>query len=146
MTAQTNLDELLEWSKQTIELMAPARRRMLIRKLLMILRQRNLVRMRQNVGPGGEPWQERKKRRAKNQSKKMMLGLAKAKRLRLLANADSGSMGFGNNIIALVHHYGLLDKVSPNGPTVKYPERQLLGISEDDENLLMQTLVEIFHV
>jgi phage virion morphogenesis protein len=146
MTAETDLNELLEWSKQTIAIMAPARRRILIRKLLMILRQRNLARMRKNISPDGEPWEARKKRRSKSQSKKMMLGLAKAKKMRLKANADGGSMGFGDNLIARIHHYGLLDKVSPTGPTIKYPERPLIGISEEDEHLVMQQLVEMFNV
>lgn len=142
MTAETNLNELLEWSKQTIEMMAPARRRILIRKILHELRQSNLQRMRKNINAQGDPWEERKK----HSPKKMMRGLAKPKRMQLTANADSGYVGFGDNLIARVHHYGLLDKVSANGPTVKYPQRQLMGISEEDEHSIMQKLVDIFNV
>ncbi|WP_415843094.1 hypothetical protein [Yersinia entomophaga] len=31
-----------------------------------------------------------------------------------------------------VHHYGLRDKISRNGPTVKYERRQLLGLTDGD--------------
>ncbi|EKN3677597.1 phage virion morphogenesis protein [Yersinia enterocolitica] len=36
------------------------------------------------------------------------------------------------NNLARVHHYGLRDKVTKNGPTVKYERRQLLGFTDGD--------------
>ncbi len=145
MTSATErqLSDILEWCQQTIAALSPARRRQLIRKLLVIMRQRNIERIRRNVDPDGQPWEARKRRRRRG-SNKMMQGLAKARKMRLIANADAGTLGFGDNLIARVHHYGLRDKVSKNGPTVKYPARPLLGISDEDENVLMQELVAMF--
>jgi len=43
--------------------------------------------------------------------------------------------------IARVHHYGLKDRVTPGGPETDYPQRELLGFSQaDDEHLLARFL------
>ncbi len=144
MPQANNFEELLDWSTQTLELLSPPRRRLLIRKMLMELRRRNIKRMRDNVSPDGEPWAERKRRR-KGQPKKMMKKLATAKLFRIKASADSGAAGFGSSLVALIHHYGLVGRVSTNGPKIKYPTRQLVGITREDEQALMEQLVAIFN-
>lgn len=43
--------------------------------------------------------------------------------------------------IARVHHYGLRDRVTADGPETDYPQRELLGFSQaDDEHLLARFL------
>jgi phage virion morphogenesis protein len=42
--------------------------------------------------------------------------------------------------IARVHHYGLKDRPNPHARDVQYPERQLLGFSREDKQLV-ETLI-----
>ncbi|MGK1240493.1 phage virion morphogenesis protein, partial [Klebsiella pneumoniae] len=44
--------------------------------------------------------------------------------------------------IARVHHYGLRDRVSRKGPEVKYAERRLLGINDETEAIIRETLLD----
>lgn len=44
--------------------------------------------------------------------------------------------------IARVHQYGLKDKPVRNSAAVDYPERQLLGISEDDRQRVEQIIID----
>ena len=39
--------------------------------------------------------------------------------------------GGATDRIARVHHFGRIDRVKPGGPEYKYPERQLLGLSQE---------------
>ncbi|WP_202617734.1 phage virion morphogenesis protein, partial [Escherichia coli] len=39
------------------------------------------------------------------------------------------------------HHYGLRDRVSRNGPEVRYAVRKLLGINEEVETLTQDILL-----
>ncbi|WP_145480019.1 phage virion morphogenesis protein [Yersinia similis] len=50
------------------------------------------------------------------------------------SSTDEAAVTFSgkvNNMVR-VHHYGLRDKVTKNGPTVKYERRQLLGFTDGD--------------
>ncbi len=52
--------------------------------------------------------------------------------MKTATTADEAAIYFAGNVmrIARVHHYGLRDKVSKRGPTVKYDARQLLGLND----------------
>ena len=56
-------------------------------------------------------------------------------RMNLKTDQDQISISFLDKVarIACVHHFGLKDRVSKNGPEAQYPARQLLGFSENDE-------------
>ncbi|WP_080987449.1 phage virion morphogenesis protein [Yersinia mollaretii] len=59
-------------------------------------------------------------------------------------NADEAAVTFSgkvNNLVR-VHHYGLRDKVSRNGPTVKYERRQLLGFTDGDSEWIGDLVLE----
>gem|GEM_PF-5335179 len=144
MTAANDLQALSDWSVQVLEALSPLRRRALLQKMLMELRKENLSRMRKNIDPNGEPWEARKRSGRGRKPKKMMRGLARRNRLSISTNSDGGSLGFGNNIIASIHHYGLLDKLAGHSESIKYPERHLLGVSDDDAQRLIEMLLECF--
>lgn len=65
----------------------------------------------------------------------MFAKLKTAKYLKAQAGTDAAEVAFvpGVQKLARVHHYGLRDRVSRRGPTVKYAERPLLGLSEEVE-------------
>lgn len=44
--------------------------------------------------------------------------------------------------IAAVHHFGLRDRVVQGGPEYDYPQRELLGLGQTDEEALMSRLLE----
>ena len=44
--------------------------------------------------------------------------------------------------IARVHQLGLKDKPSPKSAAVEYPQRQLLGFTEDDRQLVESVIID----
>nr|WP_145537648.1 phage virion morphogenesis protein [Yersinia alsatica] len=83
------------------------------------------------------PFIARKKKRLDKQGRikrKMFTKLRTARFIKSESNADGVTVTFSgtvNNLVR-VHHYGLRDKVTKNGPTVKYERRQLLGFTDGD--------------
>lgn len=42
--------------------------------------------------------------------------------------------------LARIHHFGLKDRVVPDGPETQYPQRELLGFSQADEDAVLALL------
>lgn len=71
-------------------------------------------------------------------------------RIRTAANLRSGVddqslwVGFTDRAsrIARIHQFGLKDRVAKNGPEAQYPQRQLLGFSQEDREALMSLLLD----
>lgn len=75
----------------------------------------------------------------KSRARKMFGRLRTAKHLKAGATPGEAWVAFTSRAerIAQIHHYGLRDRVSPDGPETDYPQRELLGFSQaDDEHLL----------
>jgi len=75
----------------------------------------------------------------KSRARKMFARLRTAKHLKAGATPDEAWVAFTSRAerVARIHHYGLRDRVSPDGPETDYPQRELLGFSQaDDEHLL----------
>lgn len=81
--------------------------------------------------------------RAQRQRTKAMFNRMRTK-IKVLSDPGSATVGIiGRSArIARVHQYGLRDAVRPGGPTVQYPERVLLGFSEDDRKKVLDLLLE----
>ena len=97
------------------------------------------------VDPGaldGSLWNEKGK--LKTVARKMFLKLKTGRNL--IANADAGEgwVTFTNRAqkIAATHHYGLRDRVTPDGPETDYPQRPLLGYSQSDREALLDMLLQ----
>ncbi|CND74679.1 MULTISPECIES: phage virion morphogenesis protein [Yersinia] len=60
------------------------------------------------------------------------------------SNADEAVVTLSGKVnnLAQVHHYGLRDKVTKNGPTVKYECRQLLGFTDGDSEWIGDLALE----
>ena len=137
-----NLAELSQWSRSTLDKMKPANRRRLVRKMLILLRAKNVERIKNNISADGDAWEPRKRRR-KGQPQKMLRGFAKIKRFKIKPTANGGTAGFGNNLVALIHHAGLRDQiVKGSAATIKYSPRPLLGITPEEEQELLQMLTD----
>ena len=102
--------------------------------------------MARQTGPDGAKWEPRKRssRGKVRTTAKMMVGLRAARRLRIGVSADGAEIGWRGRIarIAAVHHFGGVDAVADDGPRVRYPARELLGISAADRAWVRARLLE----
>lgn len=151
-----DLHLLDEWFGQILAGMAPAERRRAAMKLGHALRRSNLARIAANVDPDGAPFEARKPRysrrgrlRAK-QPGKMFRGLRYAKHWRIDAGDDGVEIAADSplvNRMAALHHFGEVATVGRlrNGTPIRtrYPERRLLGFSEEDRQLALQIAAEL---
>lgn len=80
----------------------------------------------------------------KSRARKMFAGLRTAKHLRAGATPGEAWVAFTSRAdrIARIHHYGLRDRVTPDGPETDYPQRELLGFSQADEEHLLALFLD----
>ncbi|MDO9607220.1 MAG: phage virion morphogenesis protein [Brevundimonas sp.] len=82
----------------------------------------------------------------RRKAQKMFTALRSNAHLKAGATPDEAWVAFTGQAsrIARVHHYGLRDRVTPDGPETDYPQRELLGFSQaDDEHLLSRFLEHV---
>nr|WP_247604430.1 phage virion morphogenesis protein [Citrobacter freundii] len=136
------------WLTALLANLEPAARKRMMRELAQQLRrnQQNNIRLQCNPdGTGYEPRRvtaQTKKGRIKRQ---MFAKLRTTKYLKTATTADSASVEFAGQVqrIARVHHYGLRDRVSRRGPEVRYAERRLLGISDADNEIIINNIMRL---
>jgi len=131
-----DFQHLENWMTTAIESLSPASQKKLARRIGIIVRRSNQKNITKQQGPNGEKWAPRKSRSRHGQvakKRKMMMGLRKARRMRIDVNSEGVRIGFrGRNAqIAAVHQYGERDQVAQDGPTIEYPVRPVLGFSDD---------------
>lgn len=140
------LQKVDDWLSALLANLEPAARSRMMRQLAQELRRTQQQNIRIQRNPDGSSYEPRrvtarsKKGRIKRQ---MFVKLRTTKYLKTAASADSASVQFEGNVqrIARVHHYGLRDRVSRNGPEVRYAVRKLLGINEEVETLTQDILL-----
>lgn len=140
------LQKVDDWLSALLANLEPAARSRMMRQLAQELRRTQQQNIRMQRNPDGSSYEPRrvtarsKKGRIKRQ---MFVKLRTTKYLKTAASADSASVQFEGNVqrIARVHHYGLRDRVSRNGPEVRYAVRKLLGINEEVETLTQDILL-----
>nr|WP_237729554.1 phage virion morphogenesis protein [Lelliottia amnigena] len=125
-----------EWLAAILTNLEPAARQRMMRELAQELRrnQQNNIRLQRNSdGSGYEPRKVTARTKKGRIKRQMFAKLRTAKYLKTAASADSASVQFAGKVqrIARVHHYGLRDRVSRNGPEVLYSKRHLLGINSE---------------
>ncbi len=130
---------------------APAARRTLARELARRLRESQRRRVAAQLNPDGTPFEPRKARASKRRRKpeirrRMFARLMTARYLKAQSSADWASVAFTEaaSRIAQVHQFGLRDRVARRrtAPEVKYPERQLLGATQADTDLIAALLLD----
>jgi phage virion morphogenesis protein len=126
--------------------LSPAGRRKLAGEIAKELRKSQQQRIKQQKNPDGSPYQARKRQplRAKTgRIKRAMFQKLRASRyMKATGRENSAVVEFTGKVqrIARVHHYGLKDRPNPHARDVQYPERQLLGFSREDKQLV-ETLI-----
>lgn len=122
--------------------MAPDRRSKLMRRIALALKSENKKRMQAQESPDGDAWAERKNPPKPGRPRKMMAGLKK--HLKHTSSANHAAVGFKGYAakIALVHHRGLEDFITSEGPKVRYEMREILGIADGDADLISDLFLE----
>ncbi|MBV0841360.1 phage virion morphogenesis protein [Serratia liquefaciens] len=128
------LDETLSVLLQQL---SPQSRQLFTRQVAKELRQRQQKHIQEQKNPDGSPYIPRKNKRRDKHGRirrKMFTRLRTARFMKTESNTDEAAVTFAAGVtnLSVVHHYGLRDKVSPEGPTVRYARRQLLGFTDAD--------------
>lgn len=141
-----DLQRVDDWLAALLANLEPAARQRMMRELAQELRRNQQQNIRLQRNPDGSGYEPRKvtARTKKGRIKRQMFAkLRTTKYLKTAATADSASVQFEGKVqrIARVHHYGLRDRVSCNGPEVHYARRQLLGINSYQVQLVSDAIL-----
>lgn len=147
-----DLQRIEEWIGGFLVKVSPPERRRLSRKIGLDLRRSQSARIALQRNPDGTGFTPRKNRkrirnnkgRLKRMRADMFPRLKMVSRMNLKTGQDQISISFLDKIarIANVHHFGLKDRVSKNGPEVQYPARRLQGFSQSDEQLIRDAVLK----
>lgn len=131
--------------------LSPQARRQLGRKIGQALRKSQSNRIARQQNPDGSAFEPRKprkefgKKKGRIKRKVMFAKLRTARHLKVRSNGNEISVGFNGSsaAIAAVHQYGLSASPSKNKDfKVQYAQRELLGFSESDVDLIEDLIIE----
>lgn len=142
-----DLHELDAWAAGLLSSLSPSARKMLVGEIARRLRETSQARILAQINSDGTPYEKRKQqKRAKvgRVRRKMFTKLRTNRYLKVEASSDGAFVAFAGQAqrIARVHHFGLRDRVEKNGPTVKYAARELLGITDGDQDTIADLIVK----
>lgn len=141
-----NLHEVDAWLDALLAKLEPAERKKMLREVARDVRRIQQGNMTAQRAPDGSAWEPRRvsaRTKPGRIKRKMFTKLKTAKYLKTKVTGDSAEVAFVPAVqrLARVHHYGLRDRVSRRGITVKYAERQLLGISLETKKTIASILM-----
>lgn len=127
-------------------LSAPARKEMArsIAKKLRASQQQNIKRQQ---APDGTPFKPRKAQPVRSKKgrikREMFAKLRTAKYMKTYNTSDEAIVQFNDRVqrIACVHHYGLRDRTTPQGKSIIFASRALLGINEEDKATIEKIII-----
>lgn len=131
--------------------LSPQARRQLGRKIGQALRKSQSNRIARQQNPDGSAFEPRKprkefgKKKGRIKRKAMFAKLRTVRHLKVRSNSNEVSVGFNGSsaAIAAVHQYGLSASPSNNKDfKVQYAQRELLGFSESDVELIENLIIE----
>ncbi|MCH9300373.1 phage virion morphogenesis protein [Pantoea allii] len=141
-----NLHEVDAWLDALLAKLEPAERKKMLREVARDVRRIQQANMTAQRSPDGSAWEPRRvsaRTKPGRIKRKMFVKLKTAKYLKTKATGDSAEVAFVPAVqrLARVHHYGLRDRVSKRGITVKYTERPLIGLNDKAAISLSDTLI-----
>lgn len=143
-----DLQRFEQWAAPLIAALSEAQCRRLASDIGRQLKRSTGRRIAQQLNPDGSPFEPRKPRlrdqRGSIRREAMFKKIRSPKYLLLRTNAEEIALGFLGRLarIARVHQEGLTDKPQPGSPDVEYPERQLLGFTDADSDMVRQTIMK----
>lgn len=144
--ATDDLSRLTQWADGLLASMEPAARRQLAGEMARKLRDSQAGRIRTNIQPDGSPMTPRKpqpklKKGRGRLRRKMFFKITSRTWLKASATQSQAVVEFVGtaNRLATIHQYGLKDRIK--GREIRYPARELLGITEQERDQLETTLL-----
>nr|WP_277628930.1 phage virion morphogenesis protein [Pantoea allii] len=140
------MHEVDAWLDALLAKLEPAERKKMLREVARDVRRIQQANMTAQRSPDGSAWEPRRvsaRTKPGRIKRKMFVKLKTAKYLKTKATGDSAEVAFVPAVqrLARVHHYGLRDRVSKRGITVKYTERPLIGLNDKAAISLSDTLI-----
>ncbi|MFJ2384285.1 phage virion morphogenesis protein [Pseudomonas protegens] len=144
-----DLEALEDWAAGLLGQLQPAARNQLARSIGQALRRSQQQRIIAQRNPDGSKYAPRKQRnlrgkqgRIKRQVK-MFKKLRTASFLKVQGDGNAISVGFTGRVarIARVHQYGLKDRAERGAPDVRYEQREILGFTVADFDLVRDALL-----
>ncbi len=138
----SELSPLIDRLSGIIQSAEPAARKALIKQIAANVRRTQAERINENKNPDGSQYEARKPSRLAEKKggirRKMFRKMARVKWLKARATASEASIEFIGSAsrIARVSQYGLRDRVNKRGLEVKYPQRELLGLTGEEMNMI----------
>ncbi|WP_312403989.1 phage virion morphogenesis protein [Pseudomonas rhodesiae] len=147
-----NLEALETWAAVLLDRLEPAERSKLARNIGQELRRSQQKRLMAQENPDGTKFAPRKQRNLRGKQGRIHRKLAMFKKLRtasyLKVRGDSNAVtvGFTGRIarIAKVHQYGLKDRAERSAPDVRYEQREVLGFSSMEVEMIKDHLLSHF--
>ncbi len=126
--------------------LSPAARKEMARTIAKRLRAGQQQNIKRQQAPDGTPFKPRKApaRKKKGRVKREMFArLRTAKYMKAKGTADDAVVEFTGNVqrMARVHHYGLRDRPARGGKEVHYEARPLLGISNNNKEIIKEEII-----
>lgn len=143
------LEALEDWAAGLLGQLEPASRNKLARSLGQSLRRSQQQRIIAQENPDGSKYVPRKKRNLRGKQGrvkrkvKMFQKLRTASFLKVHGDSDAISVSFTGRVarIARVHQYGLRDHAERGAPKVQYEQREVLGFTDTDLDLIRNLLL-----
>lgn len=138
----SELNPLIDRLSGIIQSAEPAARKALIKQIAANVRRTQAERINENKNPDGSQYEARKTSRLAEKKgsirRKMFRKMARVKWLKARATASEASIEFIGSAsrIARVSQYGLRDRVNKRGLEVKYPQRELLGLTSSEMEMI----------
>ena len=143
-----DLQALEDWASPLLAQLEDKQRRALARAIARDLRRSQRARIKAQTNPDGTPYAPRKPQKWRERQgsirRQAMFGkLSTAKWLKATARGDTAVVGFFGNVarLAKTHQYGLRDRVDRDGPSIEYPQRVLLGFTDQDRETILDSLL-----
>lgn len=131
-----------------INSLSPSARKEMARNIAKKLRASQQQNIRRQQAPDGTPFKPRKTQPVRGKKgrikREMFAKLRTAKYMKAQGSSDEAVIEFTGRVqrMARVHHYGLRDRPSLNGKEVKYESRPLLGLNEEQLNLIRDMIYD----
>ncbi|WP_409303279.1 phage virion morphogenesis protein [Pseudomonas sp. KCJK8993] len=143
------LEALEDWAAVLLGRLQPSARNKLARSIGQALRRSQQQRIIAQRNPDGSKYAPRKQRNLRGKQGrikrkvKMFQRLRTASFLKVQGDGRAISVGFTGRVarIARVHQYGLRDRAEPGAPDVKYEQREVLGFTDADLDLIRDQLL-----
>ncbi len=144
--AADDLSRLTHWADGLLASMEPTARRQLAGEMARTLRASQAQRIRANRQPDGSPMAPRKPQPKLKQGRgrlrrKMFFKISNPAWLKARASEQQAVVEFVGtaNRLATIHQYGLKDRIK--GREIRYPARELLGITHQEVEKLEELLL-----